>query len=160
MNENLPASARELTDDDWALLALAEHTIESNTDADPGQDGRHTMAAALVAGDGSRHSAVNLYHFTGGPCAELVVLAAARAAGARDPQVIVAVGNHGRGVKSPCGRCRQVIADAYPTIRVIVPTSSGPRSVAAEDLLPLAFDHAAEQISAAAPHSADPQALS
>jgi len=41
---------------------------------------------------------VNLHHFTSGPCAELLALAAARAQGARQMRCIVAVGDHGRGV--------------------------------------------------------------
>jgi cytidine deaminase len=83
---------------------------------------------------------VNLFHFTGGPCAELVALAAARAGGATEITHIVAVGNHGRGVKAPCGRDRQVLADSYPQIRVVIPTASGERSVAIADLLPAGFD--------------------
>ncbi|MEG2314449.1 MAG: hypothetical protein RSB83_13975, partial [Brevundimonas sp.] len=80
-----------------------------------------------------------------GPCAELVALGAARAAGAVELTHIVAVGNHGRGVKNPCGRDRQILADYYPKIRVIVASPNGISSVLASDLLPLAFDHRAEQ---------------
>jgi len=80
----LPASSRELTDDDWQLVELARSTIDANTDADPDQDGVHTMGAAVRAADGRMFSGVNRYHFTGGPCAELVALGAARAGGARD----------------------------------------------------------------------------
>jgi cytidine deaminase len=81
---------------------------------------------------------VNLYHFTGGPCAELVALGAARAQGARQLTHVVAVGNHGRGPVGPCGRDRQVLLDFYPGIRVILPTRHGLRSVRIEDLVPLA----------------------
>jgi len=48
----LPASSRELTDDDWQLVELARSTIDANTDADPDQDGVHTMGAAVRAADG------------------------------------------------------------------------------------------------------------
>ncbi|WP_146243681.1 hypothetical protein [Curtobacterium sp. MCBD17_008] len=57
---------------------------------------------------------------------------------------VVAVGDHGRGVKRPCGRDRQVLADYHPHVRVILPGPDG--SVTASDLLPLAFDHSAEQV--------------
>ncbi|MFY2859689.1 maleylpyruvate isomerase N-terminal domain-containing protein [Mycobacterium sp. THU-M104] len=40
---------------------------------------------------------VNLYHFTGGPCAELVAPGAARAGGDHEITTIIAVGNHSRG---------------------------------------------------------------
>jgi cytidine deaminase len=102
------------------------------------------MGAAVRASDGRIFVGVNLYHFTGGPCAELVALATARANGAREITHIVAVGNHGRGVKAPCGRDRQVLADHYPDIRVIVPTASGDVSVPIAELLPLGFATRAE----------------
>ncbi|UWX95796.1 cytidine deaminase [Arthrobacter zhaoxinii] len=139
MSTHLPASARPLTAADRKLVDLARRTIDAATDAGPGEDGIHTMGAAVRTADGGMHAGVNLYHFTVGPCAELVALGAARAAGTGDPSVIVAVGNHGPGVQSPCGRDRQVLADYYPEIRVILPTPDGPVSIAARDLLPLGF---------------------
>ena len=89
--------------------------------------------------DGRTFIGVNLYHFTGGPCAELVALGSARAQGAGDLVTIVAVGNHGRVVLSPCGRDRQVLHDYHPSIRVLVPTGDGVRSLAVADLLPLSY---------------------
>ncbi len=129
-------SARPLTPDEWALVDLARQTIDEATDAGPDEDGVHTMGAAVRSEDGRVFAGVNLYHFTGGPCAELVALGAARAAGARTITHVVAVGNHGRGVCSPCGRDRQVFADLYPELRVIVPGDPDPVSVDALDLLP------------------------
>lgn len=82
---------------------------------------------------------VNLHHFTGGPCAELVALGAAGAHGAQRVTHIVAVGNHGRGPAAPCGRDRQVLIDYYPDVRVIVPTAEGVRSLAVQDLIPFAY---------------------
>ena len=137
-SEPLPVSARELTEDEHALVDLARRTIDATTDAGPGEDGAHTMGAAVRADDGRVFAGVNLYHFTGGPCAELVALGAAWAAGATAITHIVAVGNHGRGPVGPCGRDRQVLLDYYPGVRVILPTSEGVRSVTIEDLMPLA----------------------
>ena len=137
-SEPLPASARELTDDERELVDLARDTIDATTDAEPGEDGAHTMGAAVRADDGRVFAGVNLYHFTGGPCAELVALGAARAAGATAITHIVAVGNHGRGPVGPCGRDRQVLLDYHPGVRVILPTGEGLRSVTIEDLMPLA----------------------
>jgi cytidine deaminase len=110
--------------------------VDENSD---GAAGVHTMGAAVRAVDGRMFAGINLYHFTGGPCAELVTLGHARASGARDLVTIVAVGNRGRGVQAPCGRDRQVLADYYPAIRVIIPTQDGPASVRAVDLLPFAY---------------------
>ncbi|MER5807272.1 ASCH domain-containing protein [Streptomyces sp. NPDC002033] len=133
----VPSSARALDDDERELVELARRTVDAHSDAGPDEDGIHTMGAAVMAADHRMFVGVNLYHFTGGPCAELVALGAARAQGARQMRCIVAVGNHGRGVVGPCGRDRQVFVDYYPTMRVIVPTPEGPRSVLAADLMPL-----------------------
>lgn len=67
-------------------------------------------------------------HFNGGPCAELVVLGTAAAGGCGTPGTLthmVAVRNDGVTVLSPCGRCRQVLMDLHPDIRVIVDTRTG-----------------------------------
>lgn len=134
----LPGSARPLNPDEVILVEVARRTIDSSTDAGPGEDGIHTMGAAVRADDGRIFTGVNLYHFTGGPCAELVALGAARAGGATGVTHIVAVGNQGRGPIGPCGRDRQVMFDYYPGIRVILPTHDGLMSVTIQDLLPSA----------------------
>lgn len=144
MDNNSPPPKTSLRHIEQALIDLARRTIDAATDAGPGEDGIHTMGAAVRSADGRMFSGVNLYHFTGGPCAELVALGAARAAGATDLTHIVAVGNHGRGVKSPCGRDRQILADYYPGIEVIMPTPAGPVSIAVSELLPLGFDTSGE----------------
>lgn len=127
--------SRELTDADHELIAYARAVVDANTD---GEDGVHTMGAAVRGADGRMYGGINLYHFTGGPCAELVALGHARASGARELATIVAVGNCGRGPVGPCGRDRQVLFDYHPAIRVILPTPEGVRSVRIKDLMPLA----------------------
>jgi cytidine deaminase len=129
-------SLQPLTADDRELIELARRTVDANTD---GPDGVYTMGAAVRGIDGRMYAGINLYHFTGGPCAELVALGRARAEGARELTTIVAVGNEGRGVVGPCGRDRQILVDYHPGIRVILPTEDGPRSVLAADLLPGAY---------------------
>ncbi len=141
---DLPPSARDLTDEDRSLVELARAAIDANTDAGPHEDGVHTMGAAVRTGDGRTFTGVNLHHFTGGPCAELVALGAARAGGARDIVTIVAVGNHGRGPIGPCGRDRQILFDYYRSVRVILPTQDGLKSVLITDLMPLAAVWSAE----------------
>jgi len=127
-----------LNRDEEDLVAAARSTIDACTDAGPDEDGIHTMGAAVRASDGRVFVGVNVFHFTGGPCAELVALGAARVAGATTLTHIVAVGNHGRGPIGPCGRDRQVLFDYYRDIRVILPTPEGVRSVSIQDLVPLA----------------------
>ena len=96
----------------------------------------HTMAAAARTRDGRIVTAVNAYHFTGGPCAELVLIGAAAAQGAYELATIVAVGDRDRGIVPPCGRCRQVLLDYFPGLEVIVGTAEHTRSVPIADLLP------------------------
>lgn len=126
--------SRALTEDDRELIRFATSIIEAHGDGEI-----HTVAAAVRSLDGAMYGGINLYHFTGGPCAELCALANARASGARELATIVAVGDDGRGPLSPCGRDRQVLFDYYPGIRVLVPTSEGVRSLSVADLLPLGY---------------------
>ena len=85
----------------------------------------HTVAAAAMDANGDIYTGVNVFHFTGGPCAELVAVGAAAAASAAPLITIVAVGDGGRGVIAPCGRCRQVLLDLHPDVFAIVPTPGG-----------------------------------
>ncbi|MFJ9043552.1 cytidine deaminase family protein [Streptomyces sp. NPDC102347] len=108
----------------------------------------HTMAAAARASDGRIITAVNAYHFTGGPCAELVLVGTAAAQGVYDLRTIVAVGDRGRGIVPPCGRCRQVLLDYFPLIDVVVGPASHPRAVPVTDLLPETYVWADHQLDA------------
>jgi hypothetical protein len=54
---------------DHELIQAAAHVARTRCRGD-----NHTMAAAARARDDRIVSAVNAYHFTGGPCAELVVI--------------------------------------------------------------------------------------
>ncbi len=123
-----------LTPADLELIEFARRIVDANTD---GEAGVHTMGAAVRGVDGQIYGGINVYHFTGGPCAELVALGNARASGARELSTIVAVGNFGRGPVGPCGRDRQILFDYHPEIRVILPTGDGIRSVRIKDLMPL-----------------------
>ncbi|MFF4474058.1 cytidine deaminase [Streptomyces sp. NPDC001599] len=108
----------------------------------------HTMAAAARARDGRIVTAVNAYHFTGGPCAELVVVGAAAAQGVYELETIVAVGDRERGVVPPCGRCRQVLLDYFPGLEVIVGEGDRVRAVPVTDLLPETYVWADHQLDA------------
>ncbi|MEV0677903.1 cytidine deaminase [Actinosynnema sp. NPDC050436] len=78
----------------------------------------HTVAAAARSVDGRTFTGLNVFHFAGGPCAELVVIGAAAAEGAYDLETVVAA--DASGVVVPCGRCRQVLSDLVPGVRVLV----------------------------------------
>ncbi|KAL2136967.1 hypothetical protein VTI74DRAFT_11149 [Chaetomium olivicolor] len=96
----------------------------------PSTDENHTVAAAVRSTAGKTFVALNVYHFTGGPCAELCVLGAAAAGGvlAGDIDTIVAVCRREGDIFSiinPCGRCRQTLLDYNPEIKVIMLNSDG-----------------------------------
>ncbi|MCA2228630.1 hypothetical protein [Nonomuraea aurantiaca] len=128
---------------DRQLIQAAAHVAATRCRGD-----NHTMAAAARNHDGRIVTAVNAYHFTGGPCAELVLIGAAAAQGAYDLDTIVAVGDRDRGVVPPCGRCRQVLLDYFPALKVIVGTSNGLRTVSITDLLPESYVWADHQLDA------------
>lgn len=104
-----------------------------------GDDDNHTVAAAVMDIDGNIHQAVNVYHFNGGPCAELVALGVAATAAAKQLLTIAAAGDRGRGLIPPCGRCRQVLLDQHPDILVAVPSETGPVVRPVRKLLPDAY---------------------
>ncbi|MFG2906921.1 cytidine deaminase family protein [Kitasatospora sp. NPDC048286] len=107
----------------------------------------HTVAAAGRNADGRIVTALNAYHFTGGPCAELVLIGAAAGQGVYELTTVVAVGDRERGVIPPCGRCRQVLLDYFPEVGVIVGRGPELRTVPVSALLPGAYvwaDHQEE----------------
>lgn len=106
-----------------------------------GDNPNHTVAAAVMDTRGRIFTAVNVYHFTGGPCAELVALGVAAAADAGPLVAVAAAGDGGRGVIPPCGRCRQVLLDLHPDIAVAVPGVDGPTMQAITGLLPDRYLH-------------------
>ena len=117
------------------------HLIQSASEmlARSGDGNKHTVAASLIDANGVIYSGVNLFHFTGGPCAEVVALARLISDGGAKPVAVVSVADRGRGVVAPCGRCRQVLTDYCPEIQVILTTEHGARPVPLTELLPYAY---------------------
>lgn len=101
-----------------------------------GDDLNHTVAAAALDTQGRFHMGVNVYHFTGGPCAEFVAMGVAAAAHAGPLVAMAAAGDRSRGLIPPCGRCRQAMLDLHPDVVVAVPTPDGPRMRPIAKLLP------------------------
>jgi len=123
---------RQLTAADAELVRSATELVATH-----GDGASHTVAAAARAADGRIVTGLNVAHFTGGPCAEQVVIGTAAAMGIRELTTIVAANDRDRGILAPCGRCRQVLVDYFPDIEVIVPTGNGSMIVThVNDLLP------------------------
>ncbi|TSI15942.1 ASCH domain-containing protein [Brevibacterium aurantiacum] len=121
-----------LYDSELQVIAVAESLA-----ATLGADENHTVAAAVMDTHGRIHTGVNVHHFTGGPCAELVAIGNAAAAGAGPLVTIAAAGDGGRGLLSPCGRCRQVILDLHPDALVAVPRSGSAGPAGSATIAPI-----------------------
>jgi cytidine deaminase len=104
-----------MRDTDRALVQAATAVAKLRCRSD-----NHTVAAAARTADGRMFTGVNVHHVTGGSCAEVVTVGAAATQGVTELETIVVVGDRGRGVLPPCERCRQVLRDYFPTLRVIV----------------------------------------
>ena len=89
---------------------------------------------------GNVFTGVNVFHFTGGPCAESVVIGQAVAVPDAVLPLTCIAAVHDRGVIAPCGRCRQILFDLYPQIRAVVRTKLGHEARPVRELLPFVFD--------------------
>ncbi|WP_269859681.1 cytidine deaminase family protein [Streptomyces sp. RPT161] len=116
---------------DHELVTAATRTAQRYCRGD-----NHSVAAAARTHGGRIVTAVNAYHFTGGPCAELVLIGTAASQGDYDLSTMVAVADQDRGIIPPCGRCRQVLFDYFPALTVIVGPTTAPRAVSIAELLP------------------------
>jgi cytidine deaminase len=134
-----------LTSTELQLITAATALINSLPKPSTPQLTDQSVSAAALSSTGRVFTGVNIFHFTGGPCAETIALGNAAAAGITATSVedklvlIVAVASRGRGVVSPCGRCRQLLLDYHPRIRVIVRDGEGCRVVGLEELLPYSY---------------------
>jgi cytidine deaminase len=138
--ETPAVSGDALTEEDGALVEAARALIRARYVED-----RHHIAAALRTRSGKIHTGLHLDTYVGraSVCAEAVAVGAAMAAGDRDIAAIVSVrhprpreANREIQVVSPCGICREMLADFAPDCRVIVPKNGTLVRVAPLDLLP------------------------
>lgn len=126
-----------MTADPDALLALARESLERSY----APYSRFHVAAAVIDDRGRVFTGVNVENVSYGlsMCAERAAIFAAIAAGARRITALAVVSS-GAEVLSPCGACRQVIAEfAAPEVPVYCETSGGPRRWTVAELLPNAF---------------------
>ncbi len=98
------------------------------------------VGAALRARSGKVFTGANVENLSFGLtiCAERVAIGSAIAAGERDFDEIVIVADTVLPV-SPCGACRQVLAEFAPELRVVLTTLTGKQEVfRLDELLPRA----------------------
>lgn len=130
-----------------SLDAADEALIESARDAISKlyKENRHHIGSALRTKGGRVYTAVHLDTYVGraSVCAEAVALGRALAEGESEIEAIVSV-RHPRPAESdrtirivsPCGICREMLADFARGSRVIVPGDAGPVAVDVDELLP------------------------
>lgn len=109
------------------------------------KENRHHIGSALRTKAGRVYTAVHLDTYVGraSVCAEAVALGRALADGDSEIEAIVSV-RHPRPAESdrtirivsPCGICREMLADFAHGSRVIVPSENGPVAVDVDELLP------------------------
>ena len=102
------------------------------------------VAAALKSVDGRIFTGVNVENSSYGltMCAERVALGSAVAAGVREFSAIAITCGTGHFL-TPCGACRQVMAEFAPSLTIIVLEGSGKTSeLSLAELLPAAFSKA------------------
>ncbi len=129
-----------LAPEDEALIAAARDLIRRLY-----RENRHHIAAALRTRSGRIHLALHLDTYVGraSVCAEAVAVGQAMAEDDREIVAIVSVrhprpreSNREIQVVSPCGICRELLADFAPDCRVIVPANGTLARVSIAELLP------------------------
>jgi cytidine deaminase len=104
---------------------------------------RYRVGAALLAASGRVYLGCNVESSTYGLslCAERVALFKALSEGERGPFTKIAVAAEGPIVPSPCGACRQLMADYAPTVEFLLSGSPNEfESVSLAELLPRPFN--------------------
>ncbi|MCZ6449553.1 MAG: cytidine deaminase [Deltaproteobacteria bacterium] len=103
------------------LLEQARRIIERRY-----RKGYHEVGAAIHTRSGRTYAAVHLEANVGriAVCAEAVALGMAAAEGDTEADYVVAVNSKGE-VVSPCGMCRELIADYSPHAKIIVRRQTG-----------------------------------
>jgi len=97
-----------------------------------------SVGAALLAADGRVFSGCNVENISYGltQCAERVAIGAAVAAGVREFLAVAVVADTGVPI-SPCGACRQVLAE-FRVRRVVLANRDGRVEFSLDELLPRA----------------------
>ena len=105
----------------------------------------YRVGAALLGADGRVYTGCNIENagYTPTNCAERTAVFKAVSEGARDFTAIAVVGGSGETLDAactPCGVCRQVLAEfCEPNMPVILGTPEGMRVMTLGELLPFAF---------------------
>ena len=128
-----------LSEEDQEIIEAAKETSDRLH-----IDNVHEVAAALRTRDKKIFTGIHMDANVGfaDVCGEVAAICHAVAHGHRDYEAIVALiadGEGGYRILSPCGRCREVISDFSEDIWVILGTLEEPFKVMVSDLLPMKY---------------------
>ena len=127
-----------VTERDWARLTKAAREVRRRAHA---PYSKFLVGAALLTRSGKVVTGCNVENASYGLtiCAERNAIAASVAGGEKRFRALVVVSQNG---VSPCGACRQVLAEFAPKmpVRLVRPRGSGFEEWTVEDLLPGRFD--------------------
>lgn len=107
-----------MDEDEWTAAVLQAWAVRERAHAPYSQ---FPVGAVVIAADGRRFAGCNVENLSFGltMCAERVAVGAAVAAGAREIIAVVVAADTGVPV-SPCGACRQVLAEfGDPEVRLV-----------------------------------------
>ena len=125
-----------MTEKDHELVEIARDLIKKRFKED-----RHHIASALRTKSGQIFKGVHVEVYIGRItiCGEAVAIGAAATAGDTEIDAIVAVDETGR-IVSPCGMCREMIADYAPDAQVIILVDGEPQKINVLSLLPHMYE--------------------
>lgn len=121
---------------DFEIVDMARDLIRKRF-----KEGRHHIASVLRTKSGNIFSGVHVEVYVGRMtvCGEAVAIGAAATAGDTEIESIVAVDETGR-IVSPCGMCREMIADYSPAANVIILSDGKPMKIGVSELLPHKYE--------------------
>ncbi|MEZ6188371.1 MAG: cytidine deaminase, partial [Planctomycetota bacterium] len=127
----------EPTLEDFRALLAAAEAVKEHAYA---PYSRFRVGAAVLTKSGQRFVGCNVENASFGLtlCAERVALTSAVAAGERE-FLAVAIATDKDEPVSPCGACRQVLAEFGPDMTVVLPGKNGPSLRPLDSLLPSGF---------------------
>jgi cytidine deaminase len=100
----------------------------------------HAVSSALRTRTGKIHEGLHLEAYVGriAVCAEAIAIGAAAVEADPEIETIVAVDKNGQ-IVSPCGMCRELIADYSPQAMVILQDEAGVFKTPIKELLPFKY---------------------